>query len=252
MMLCSSSNKLSAKAFASSVLPTPVGPRNRNEPIGLRGSLIPALERIIASDTFSTASSWPITLLCKMSLKCNNFSLSPSINLLTGIPVHLEMIFVISSSVTLFLSKPSSLLFSDISSSFSNSFCNSGSLPYFSSATLFKSYFLSACSIWAFVCSISSRNFWTFPIAVFSFFHFAIILSNFVFKSAFSFWISCKRCFEISSVSLFKAVSSISYCIIFLEISSNSVGIDSISVFIIAHASSIKSIALSGKNLSDI
>ena len=39
---------------------------------------------------------------------------------------------------------------------------------------------------------------------------------------------------------------------IFLEISSNSVGIDSISVFIILHASSIKSIALSGKNLSDI
>ena len=70
--------------------------------------------------------------------------------------------------------------------------------------------------------------------------------------AAFSFLISCKRCFEISSVSLFKAVSSISYCIIFLEISSNSVGIDSISVFIMAHASSIKSIALSGKNLSDI
>ncbi len=56
-ILCSSSNKLSANAFASSVFPTPVGPKNRNEPIGLRGSLIPALERIIASETFSTASS---------------------------------------------------------------------------------------------------------------------------------------------------------------------------------------------------
>ncbi len=33
---------------------------------------------------------------------------------------------------------------------------------------------------------------------------------------------------------------------------SNSVGIESISVLIIAHASSIKSIALSGKNLSEI
>ena len=55
-ILCSSSNKLSANAFANSVFPTPVGPKNRNEPIGLRGSLIPALERIIASDTFSTAS----------------------------------------------------------------------------------------------------------------------------------------------------------------------------------------------------
>ena len=30
----SSSNRNSASAFASSVLPTPVGPRNRNEPVG--------------------------------------------------------------------------------------------------------------------------------------------------------------------------------------------------------------------------
>ena len=56
-ILCSSSNSASASDFASSVLPTPVGPKNINEPIGLRGSPIPALERIIASDTFSTASS---------------------------------------------------------------------------------------------------------------------------------------------------------------------------------------------------
>ena len=48
------------------------------------------------------------------------------------------------------------------------------------------------------------------------------------------------------------AVSSISNCIIFLEISSSTVGIESISVLIIAHASSTKSIALSGKNLSEI
>ena len=47
----------SANAFASSVLPTPVGPRNKNEPIGFVGSLIPALERIIASVIFVTASS---------------------------------------------------------------------------------------------------------------------------------------------------------------------------------------------------
>ena len=46
-----------ASAFASSVLPTPVGPRKRNEPIGFVGSLIPALERMIASVTCSTPSS---------------------------------------------------------------------------------------------------------------------------------------------------------------------------------------------------
>src|SRR5660398_319802 len=34
----SSSNRKSASAFASSVLPTPVGPRNRNEPVGRSGS----------------------------------------------------------------------------------------------------------------------------------------------------------------------------------------------------------------------
>ena len=56
-MFCSSSNKASAKAFASSVLPTPVGPKKKNEPIGLVGSLIPAFERIIASVTLVTPSS---------------------------------------------------------------------------------------------------------------------------------------------------------------------------------------------------
>ena len=57
IMFCSSSNKASAKAFASSVLPTPVGPKKKNEPIGLVGSLIPAFERIIASVTLVTPSS---------------------------------------------------------------------------------------------------------------------------------------------------------------------------------------------------
>ena len=56
-ILLSSSNRLSASAFASSVLPTPVGPRNRKEPIGLLGSLMPAFERIMDSVIFVTASS---------------------------------------------------------------------------------------------------------------------------------------------------------------------------------------------------
>ena len=115
-----------------------------------------------------------------------------------------------------------------------------------------KSYTLSACSICAFTCSISSRNFCTLEIACFSFSHFAFIPSNFVFNSAFSFLMSSNLFLEISSVSFERAVSSISNCIIFLDTSSSSVGIDCISVFIIAQASSIKSIALSGKNLSEI
>ena len=51
MMACSSSNMNSASALASSVLPTPVGPRNRNEPIGRFGSCSPARARRTASDT---------------------------------------------------------------------------------------------------------------------------------------------------------------------------------------------------------
>src|SRR4051795_3605176 len=45
IIACSESNMNSASARASSVLPTPVGPRNRNEPIGRSGSCRPAPQR---------------------------------------------------------------------------------------------------------------------------------------------------------------------------------------------------------------
>ena len=47
----SSSNRNSASARASSVLPTPVGPRKMNEPIGRFGSFRPERARITASAT---------------------------------------------------------------------------------------------------------------------------------------------------------------------------------------------------------
>ena len=47
----SSSNRKSASDLASSVLPVPVGPRNRNEPVGRLGSEMPARERRTASLT---------------------------------------------------------------------------------------------------------------------------------------------------------------------------------------------------------
>ena len=59
----SSSNRNSAIALVSSVLPTPVGPRNRNEPIGRFGSCRPARARRTALATARTASSWPTTRL---------------------------------------------------------------------------------------------------------------------------------------------------------------------------------------------
>lgn len=66
-LLFSSSNRHSARDFASSVFPTPVGPMKRNDPIGFPGSFMPALLLIIASVTLVTPSSWPITLLWSSS-----------------------------------------------------------------------------------------------------------------------------------------------------------------------------------------
>src|SRR6478752_2986404 len=45
----SSSKRKSASALASSVLPVPVGPRKRNDPVGRLGSEIPARERRTAA-----------------------------------------------------------------------------------------------------------------------------------------------------------------------------------------------------------
>ena len=48
-----------ASCFESSVLPTPVGPENKNDPIGRFGCDKPAREIWIAATTFSIASSCP-------------------------------------------------------------------------------------------------------------------------------------------------------------------------------------------------
>ena len=58
-------NRYSAVVLASSVLPVPVGPANRNTPIGRPGSFNPALSMAMRSTTLVTASSWPITRLEK-------------------------------------------------------------------------------------------------------------------------------------------------------------------------------------------
>ena len=99
------SNKKSAKALVSSVLPTPVGPKNRNEPFGLFGSAKPARERRIASDTDLTASDWPMTLSANASSIRNSLSRSPSSIFETGMPVQRATTSAISSSVTLFFNK---------------------------------------------------------------------------------------------------------------------------------------------------
>ena len=84
MILSSLSNKFLARVFASSVLPTPVGPKNINEPIGLFSSLSPALALITALATAVVASSCPITLSLNSSSSLNNLSFSPSTSFVTG------------------------------------------------------------------------------------------------------------------------------------------------------------------------
>ena len=96
----SSPNRNSASVRASSVLPTPEGPRKMNEPAGRFGSLIPARERRIAFETASIATSWPITRLCSSSSMRISFLVSASVSLKTGMPVHIETMSAISSSPT--------------------------------------------------------------------------------------------------------------------------------------------------------
>src|SRR3954465_12624797 len=56
VMALSSANMNSARALVSSVLPTPVGPRNRKLPIGRLGSFRPARARRTASETAPSPS----------------------------------------------------------------------------------------------------------------------------------------------------------------------------------------------------
>jgi hypothetical protein len=63
-------------AIADSVLPTPVVPKNKNEPIGFLASCKPARLLLTASLIASMASSCPTTLRCNSSSNLSSFSLS--------------------------------------------------------------------------------------------------------------------------------------------------------------------------------
>ena len=96
----SSPNRNSASVRASSVLPTPDGPRKMNEPVGRFGSLMPARARRIDFATATIASSWPMTRLCSSSSMRTRRADSASVSLKTGMPVHIETMSAISSSPT--------------------------------------------------------------------------------------------------------------------------------------------------------
>ena len=125
-------NKHSATAFESSVFPTPVGPKNRNEPIGLFGSLSPTLPLLIAFATASTASFCPITLSCNVFSKFLSFSFSVLFILSVGIPVEEEITSAIFSSLIVTIIFV--FLFFHFDSSFSSFSCNFPSLSLSSAA----------------------------------------------------------------------------------------------------------------------
>ena len=93
-------NMNSASALASSVLPTPVGPRKMNEPMGRLGSLRPARARRTALEIVSIASFWPMTRLWSASSMCSSRSDSSWAIRVTGMPVHIATTWAMSSSPT--------------------------------------------------------------------------------------------------------------------------------------------------------
>ncbi len=87
---------MSLKALS---LPTPVGPRNKNDPIGRFGLLSPTLLLFTAFATALTASSCPITYLWSSFSRFRKRSISPFVSCVTGICVHKDTTSAASSTV---------------------------------------------------------------------------------------------------------------------------------------------------------
>ena len=94
------SNRNCASVLHSSVLPTPVGPRKRNDPIGSR-ILRARRARGTASETARTASSWPTTRSCELVLHVQQLLALALDRRETGMPVQRATTSAISSAVDL-------------------------------------------------------------------------------------------------------------------------------------------------------
>ena len=131
-------------------------------------------------------------------------------------------------------------------------FSNSINLPYLSSAAVCKSVLRSASAIFVLTLSISSLIPASPWIVLFSTSHWAFNFPILPSKSSISEVNLSILARHSGEVSFFKASRSISNWIFWRNITSISSGIESISIRRADAASSIKSIALSGKNLSVI
>ena len=250
-MARSSSNRKSARDLASSVLPTPVGPRNRNEPVGRLGSETPARARRIASDTVSTAFFWPMSRLPMCSSACSSFSRSPSSRRPAGMPVHDDTTSAMSSAVTcsptICLVWPAA---DSASSAAAISFSTCGISPYSRREAVSRSVSRRAISAWlrrsSSFCRSSPRRFK--PARCDS--HAAVRPDRVSCLSARSSRRAARRSFEASSVSADRAISSILRRSTSRCSWSISTGAESISMRRRLAASSTRSIALSGSCLS--
>ena len=93
-------NRKLASFLQSSVLPTPVGPRKKNDARGLFSPLSPARCMRTALATALRASSWPRTDSRRESSMWMSFSACPEVSLDTGMPVTRDTTAAISSAVT--------------------------------------------------------------------------------------------------------------------------------------------------------
>jgi hypothetical protein len=227
-----------------------VGPRNRNDPYGRFGSDRPERERRIASATSRTASSWPTTRRCSASSMCSSLSRSPCIIFDTGMPVARETTSAISSAPTSV--RRSCAFFGDFASFVSAllSWASScGSWPYCSSDIFCQSPLRRASSICSLILSISSLM-----CCVPTTFDFSACQTSFRSEySRSSFAISCSisdRRFSTPRRFLLHRFA------LDLQLNDAAVepvhrlGFESISMRMRAAASSIRSIALSGRKRS--
>ncbi len=206
MSAWSSSNRNSASAFVSSVLPTPVGPRNIKEPMGRLGSCSPARARLTAVETALTASVWPITRLPSASSIFRSFSRSPSSIRSTGMPVQRDTICATCCSVTASSTIGPSPVFPSISLIFRS---RVGMTPSASSPARARSPRRCTCSSSMRACSSSSCIFLTDPSLSFSPCQARVSVLAFSSRSPSSFSRRSSRSFEARSVSFFSASRSI-------------------------------------------
>ena len=115
-MCFSSLNSSSASFFASSVLPTPVGPRKRKQPVGFPSRESPSRERRMALLTASMAADCPTTFSLSRCGSWIKRSRSEVLRRSIGMPVQLLTTWQMSFAVTSSLSIRESFCFS-ISSS---------------------------------------------------------------------------------------------------------------------------------------